>query len=485
VTNIAGIAHKASTSGRWYRRRPTAWLDWRTGRAVDVHGSDVKLPAGPAVGALLEQLERLGGPEGCPEVVYLTGPPPGGTRPKMRGWAWGESGRGSKVLPDGWAPGRHWWPDSGAPALRYRRPDGVEVSLLLAESWFGGADVSPRAGRDALHDLERMLSTGCGAPILSTPVQTGLETLRRTVRTDREPWPDDVQDMVRSTAGQHRMEMLPGTYGQVVELDMKLAYSAVCWGLGAGPPVWYSEWDPAAGARWKVRFRAQGPVGLLPVMDRGTWAWPVDGVHESWVDGSEVAVALRADWDVRIVEGVGPSDRGADPLGPWSKMLGSIIHVYELAGDDLAYRAARAVLVQGIGGMVGRPQKVYRTLPEDQKAHVPADALGGSVRIVGGHVTWAEMAPARRGDLAHPEWCAKIWGRTRARLLWKRDGTGVLNLPVDVEVAGYRGDALYLTGDPGWPYQGRPGQWRVKRVTPGPLEVRNLGDYDRAVNGGA
>lgn len=487
---------KPSRQRRFNPPRTYAWLHWADGIALDVNGSVRKVPRRGGVGAVVAAVDRLG----RPDVIFLCGPMPTG-RDWARRWALSDAGDGrTRALPDGWAPhARSYWPRSGPPVLRYVGPDGRTLWLYLAESWFATADVEPGAGRDALATVARALRDElAGTPIQATPLATAQRAMERTIpdTVDLTPWPDVEADQVRAGSGQHRMEWIAaGELAQVVEVDMHLAYGALCRELGSGPPVHYPRWEPYARARWYVRFAVpvdwDRPYGLLPVVGarrNDPWRWPAGpgSTAETWADGWEVSVAMAQGWPVEVVGGVGvapPAGPGAgDPLGKWARQLCALAGRLEAAGDDLAYRAVRSILLQGIGGLMGGPRRVTGLVALEAAGQVPADAIPGSRRRVGPageYVEWAEWAPSRRGDLSHPEWAARIWARERTRLLTHRDGTGVLGLP-GAMVAGFGGDAIYLTGDPGWPYEGRPGQWRVKGVTPGPLTVApGVGALDR------
>jgi hypothetical protein len=461
-----------------------AWIDWSTGKGVDPDGRPFKVKRRPRVSELLGALEAAG----APDVVYMTGP--ARTRVTLRAWA---LGAGEDL--GGWRHGRHYWPDSGAPTLRYEnlsRPPGAgvgDVRIMLASTWFGGLEVTPAEGRAALAELAVSLRIRCrGCEVLSTPVQTGLAAMDRLVNVDRTQWSGDYQAEVRASSGQHRVEWCRAgdELAGVHELDMRLAYGALCWQLGAGPPVEYTHWEPWAGARWDLRFTVPAdwrrPYGLLPVKDADTggWHWPTAGTHDTWADGAEVSIALEQGWPCTIYRGIGPSDPKADPLGRWARELVGMVTISEMAGNSFVSAAARACLVQAIGGLVAGPQRVYRYARLEQaSAMVPTDVKPGTVRQVGEYVTWAETVPARRpGDLAHPEWAARVYGRCRARLLRGPAQTGVLALDVD-NVAGFRGDALYLTCDPRWPYQGKAGEWRTKASLAGPVTIRSLADYDQ------
>jgi hypothetical protein len=461
----------------------------RDGSAVDVGGVGRTVPKRSTVGVLLGRLANLGDPQ----VVYVCGPVPGGD---LRRWAWGLVGAGRRDLPAGWTHGKHYWPDgSGSPVLRYwRSGEGGGVEIHLASSWGWDHQVRPADGHRALGLLADELALHLrGAPIMGNPVLTGRYAMDRVVDSDRTVWDATTLEKIRQTSGQGRFEWVGPRDGDVpglVELDLRLAYGALTRSLGGGPERWYGQhsFDPNAKARWDIEFRVprgwDRPYGLLGVQndDGLTWSWPNrpgPKTWATWADSTEVSIALAQGWPVTVYAGVGPTDPAADPLRRWGETMCRIALRFQAAGETLAYEAARMVIVAGIGGLQGRPQLVYGVLPAADDHLIPPAAVPGTARGEDGFVTWAELVESGAGDLCHPEWTARIWGKCRAALLWKHDGTGVLNLPADgPQPLGFRLDALYLTANPGWPDDGRQGRWRQKWARPGPARVHTLGQYD-------
>jgi hypothetical protein len=426
----------------------------------------------------------LGGLGPGVDHAYWCGPLPGGADVrKVRAWVMGAT------LPDGWAHDRHYWPTADDTHLRFRRPDGRPVEVSLASAWFGAGDYTPAAAEAAYGELGRALALRCrGAPILSSPVATARAAMDRMIEPPREPWPEWARELVAGSSGQHRMEWLATDreLAQVVELDGRLMYGALCWGLGGGGLVHDQGAGADKGSRgwYRVRFfvpRAwDRPYGLLPVKDdAGGWWWPAEpsSSFETWCGGPEIMVARDAGWSVTVCERLLAADPAAQPLDRWARELVGMRQTFELAGDELAAAGARAVLLHGIGGLLSRRAWVHRALPAADAHRIPEGARG--VERAGEWVGWMESVEPDRGDLAHPEWAAQIYSRARARLLSGPGATGVLHLPCD-SVAGFRGDALYLTADPGWPDDGKPGRFRVKTTVPGPVRVANLAGFDRA-----
>lgn len=447
---------------RNYRSRPIEWAPW----AATV--ADQLAELSPAV-----------------EVVYLLGPRPERSAAGVLAWSLGE-------LPDGWrqSPRGHYL--AAAPVLRYQREDGAGVELHHAGGWLGDdTERDPDAcaeGWQLAGDLiEHTFDRG---HLLTTAAATGRHLIERSVPFGRE-WPamsDELVQLVRATTGQGRVELFDQAAGELPELvkvDARLAYGALCWGLPAGEPV-RDTLDVFAGqhrARYEVDVTVPaswaGP-GLLPhQLDAGGWEWPAEPgrTFTSWVDGSELLIAQQQGWAFTIRQRIvwphythrGPLDSWADKLIACRQAVADRHAVGAISTEVAAVAGAilRAVLLHAIGGLHGAGTRVTRVGSEP-----PMDAKGARLHRATGLYTWT--ADERPAEHPHPEWSAAIWARCRARLLSAPTGTagvraGLLHLPAGIEAVAARVDALYLTGDPRWPDDGKVGRYRRQQRRPGPL----------------
>ena len=457
------------------------------------------LPVGPSAGAMLAELEP------GVEVVYLVGVSPAS-------WlTWALTG-----LPDGWTPGSHYL-EATAPVLRYRGPDGRKVEMHRAAQWFGPGDYSAYDADTAWAFLKVAVSTEFrDATLLATPATTARELFLRTIPYGRE-WPvlsGDLQDLIRSTSGQGRTEVVhspddhehwlaKGRYGALSELpalfeyDGRLMYAALCWGLPMGVPSWDAVDDYAGQTRGRYRVRVTVPrdwmetFGLVGVKrDDGSrlWEYPAERgrTFSTWCDGAELQIVLRAGWDVRILERLLWADGpGRGPLDTWSQKLVTVRNGLEANGRNhpdyadisrLAAYGVRALLLHGIGSFHGRPHTVTQYRRTDDPGTIPAGAT--NVRLEGDWIVYtvatadtldtATPDTSWRARLSHPEWSAAIWARARARLVSGPQSTGALNRTAG-EVVGFRTDAIYFTARQDWPDDNRPGRMRLKRaLTEGP-----------------
>lgn len=425
------------------------------------------------------------------ERVYLVGPRPGGNMAGLRAWAVPPEG-----LPAGWDSGEHYL-DGNAPILRYRRPDGGKVELVRAAVWWGEGGYTVDQARmawDRLGALVRGLFTG--AVLMTTPATTGRDLFLRSIPKGAE-WPTlplDLQQLIRETDGarQARVELLTprGTtqLDQLVELDGRLMYAALCWGLPGGE-VTHDETDEFAGML-RARYRVSGTVpadwssacacgapghdgiGLFGVRDRdGSTHYPNHPrePYHCWVDGSELRLAYLHGWSPRIEERlVWAGYRGKGPLDQWAATLTALyLHLHD--ADDgtgaLCRSAVRAMLLHAIGAFQGRGSPVTFSVPIERADEVPPDA---DFRLEGTHLVWAEQRGPAWPALAHPEWCAALWARARARLLDGPGNTGGLRIPAR-DVVAFRTDALYAHHAPDWRDDGRAGRFRVRSTRQGPL----------------
>jgi Chromate resistance exported protein len=150
----------------------------------------------------------------------------------------------------------------------------------------------------------------------------------------------------------------------------------------------------------------------------------------------------------------------------------SLLDAYELT-DPVLHRIARIVDEADI------VQDHWAELPTRTPYDLATAADGRLIYI------WEQPAPFERIEMAHPEWSTTIYSRVRARMLLNKQGkpnnqyTGMLTLAPSAIVA-VRGDALYLTSDPGWHDDHKSGALRVKETLTGPFHrPANFGELDR------
>ena len=427
-------------------------------------------------------------PEGTRRVILTRRP--GGEGGAFMAWALDDP-------PEGWAQDGHYLPASEPEraVLRYSAPWG-SVEVHQAGAWFGKDRLAAGAAAitEALAVLGRAIEHEFpGGRLLSTPATTGRDLWHRSIPDQHWPTlPADLQDLIRDTSGQGRIQFfryhepeLPG----LVELDGRVMYAGLTWGLGAGVPEHDTgaEYLGQTRARYRVSFTVpsgwSGP-GILGVKDGGSWSYPdtPGETGEGWCDGAELHLAHEHGWRYVIRERlIFPTYSGPGPLDLWTKKLlkvrGSIeagvaVGSIEPEAGKLAGDGVRSIILHGLGAFVGRRPLVTRSVPVSQPEAVPATAQ--NLRAEGGRLVWSEPREVRDPGSVHPEYAAAVWARCRARMLSGPTGTrgirsGALHLPAGVELLAILTDALYLTSDPGWPDDGKPGRLRVKANVAGPL----------------
>jgi hypothetical protein len=505
----------AMTWREWgYSHRATAYLDAYTGHGVTDAGESFKVGPTRKRKAGVTVAEMLAGLPESVGRVYLTGPRPGGGSPdQSRGWVLG-------ALPDGWEPDPigHYLGDPELPVGRYRKGTGKSarrVELHRMTVWGIGDDASPELARFTMAELDTGLRVGFGAGSgvakldgyaswLSTPATTGRELARSSVPFEKaahrsHSYPTlspGLADLVRSTSTQGRSELfdvgpeLPALH----YLDSRFAYAALLAELPIGPATLTDggTFDPYAPARYEVAVTVPDDwdhVGLLgvPNDDGDGWHYP-SGPGETfttWADGAELHLAQQHGWTFAVAQTLHYASRGK-PLDGWGRALlrsRDAIATHAAKGEvpaevaTLAQGAVRAILLHGIGAWHAQPRPVTRTGVDPGRAPAGAERH----QLPNGQWTWTETTAVAMPELAHPEWSSTIWARCRARLLDSpapgNTRAGALTLPRG-QVVAFRTDALYLTTDPGWADDGKPGRYRLKgsieRPIPAPASMGEL-----------
>lgn len=414
----------------------------------------------------------------------------------------------ARVMLTGPVPSREWlmqraegwhmlrvFHDHETPAARYRHAvTGHTLELRRAAEWFGAGDYSHTTARAAWDALGRILARSgrVGGSLMRSPGATGTNLWLSMAGGDvPDPLPDDVQQEIRATTAQHRIELVPPaqpTMPGMWVIDGRVMYAALLRELGVGPArrmtaaeATEHAHDEYARARYRVKFRAPsfwrelGHVGLIlapagPHHSDG-WHAPLDG--EAWVDAAELQLARRWEWSVEILEGIA-YDKGR-PLDAWGARL---MRARDAATDDalgadvapLVRSALRSILLHAIGSFhsAGRDEQA---VTESPMTPPPGDGWEPPERLEDGRAVWRRPAPeptARQLAGRHPEWSAGVWGRAHARILESptaergRHG-GALYVPPASLVSIY-GDAIMTTMLPDWAAldDGKPGRLRVK-----------------------
>lgn len=369
-----------------------------------------------------------------------------------------------------WTAERAWLGNEDRAHYRYRHDDGARATICSAHQWVPRG-TTPTEARWAWSMYRAMLRDSFGCGPLPTPAATGRELFLRSVPAG-DGWPtvdDETAELIRSTSGQGRVEFFPfGPVdgGRLVDVDMRLAYGAQCRELPVGPA--YLETGEPAGW-WKGRALCSwsapagwAHLGILPEADpAGGWHYPPAGT--GWVDVAELQLARAWGWTVHVVTSLVFKGRG-DPLRGWAGRLGRHREQCLDAGWELVADMWRHTLIDAIGAFHGRAQRVTRI--DHAEAMAPDDAE--NFRLTDDGVAWEETGAEQwTRALAHPEWSAAIWGRTRARLLDSPapggDRVGALYLP-PASIVALLTDAIVTTTDPAWPDDGRPGRFNTKHV---------------------
>ena len=467
----------------------TLWLDVDAGVGyVDGNNSPGRLPvtAGRVeLEATLDAARRCGATR-----VMLTG------RPIPREWL-------LAVVP-GWTHGRHHL-DHETPTGRYSTDDGTRVEIKRAAEWFGRAQFTPLQARAAWqatgHVLEK--SGRGGAAMFRAPGATGLDLWLRAANAEvPEPASVGVQDLIRATSPQHRIELHAPAVTEAPALwimDGRWMYAALTSQLGSGEPQWRRGPDaaehfaahPYARGRYLVKFAAppfwrETPhaPGLLMARTGESatdgWHCPTDG--ETWADSAELHVAVQYGWQLTFVEGmVWPAGK---PLDTWTARLvraRDAVSDAELGPDvaALVRGAVRAVMLYAVGAWhsAGADEVTVTASPMERP---DGDDWDAPEMLATGGALWRRRTAtqdARALSMRHPEWSSQIWGRAHARMLEGPTGTpgrssGMLHTAFSAgSLVGCYGDALMLTSRPVWADHddGRPGRLRVKGHLCGPV----------------
>ncbi|MDO5663131.1 MAG: hypothetical protein Q4G40_10575 [Brachybacterium sp.] len=546
-------------------RMPTVWMDWTTGRGVRSDGQPFKAEPrerrkNPNLADKLDAVAAEVGSAARKVRIMLTGKvptvPPGG-----RHWL--------KTLPDGWSsPRGHWF--GNPPTGRFQHNlTGLEVEVRTAAEWFGDTPLTPKQAYDAWETLDAVLMFTFGrrstqrtdrskgvlpadmrTTLMLTPAATGMNLWAASLPRSFNPEPisTDIAEELHATSGQHHIEHLVGSDSnrlhedvrplvdararpeleQFTYIDGRFMYASLCRELGTGPAVrlardkaWdllQSEGGEYARARYEVRFTVPsgwdhiGIFGMKHSNPEDGWYYPnrpgASGV--TWADAAEVFVALRAGWQVDLLQAVKFNERmrsahkrtGAEgraehksvkakPMDLWAQKLRTARE--NIAGDpDLSPvikqavgGALRSILINAIGGFSSRGRSSTITVADIKD--VPPE-YQHTIQVYRDLFVYTKPGslPQESRPMYRPELSAQVWGRARAKVLSatvEGQQTGALALPGH-SILGINGDAIYTTEMPAWALpqdrggldDGRAGRARLKGYLAGPVKTPRTAD---------
>lgn len=470
-------------------RPSTLWLDVDSGHYMTDDGRAVRHDGRPVtLGVVLAYAELVGA-----ERVMLTG------SPVPREWL--------LTMEQGWRHGSHHL-DHETPTGRYvsERDERRKVEVRRAAEWFGAGDYTPREAA-AAEMMARALLYPKGGNMWKSPGATGLDLWLRATKEHPEPLPLDVQEELRATSPQHRIERYPAndvhgdTMPGVWVMDGRWMYAALTKGLGVGPVTRLTgaqareafERDPYARARYRVTWRAEATWRDMPALPgllmaragedvADGWHAPREGT--AWVDASEAYVAASYGWTLDFHEGL-MFTKGR-PLDTWTNRLvaareAALPPAPERTREDVVHRmvraAVRTVMLHAIGSFhaSGADETTVTASPMQPP---PGEGWGPPERLDDGGSLWrrrSTRANARADSMRHPEWSSQVWGRAHARMIdcptgVKAQPAGMLHTPYGALVGIY-GDALMLAARPSWADldDGSVGRLRVKGHLCGPV----------------
>lgn len=375
-------------------------------------------------------------------------------------------------VPDGrghYLQGRNTW------VARYTQlGSGRKVELRPASEWFGSETPTVNEARAVWSVLEWVGRKFNNGTVLSSPAATGRDWWVRTLPGEYrfESPPDHICDLIRSTSGQGRFEVIEG--GQHVEgiheMDGRLMYLALMRELPGNfvslGPCSIGELNLYDRARYEISVTVRHDwehVGLIGRLRDGKVTYPRTPGESwtTWVDGAELRLLVKYDWPVAVHQRM-LFEQGK-PLDKFARDIVKHIEDFESptavpVGRTVA-RCLRLMAIATLGAFVGRGMLV------DQEAKLwdgPLPASARNVSTIDGTHYFQQLVAPRDPSLVQPQWSAAVWARARCRLLDGPGNTGALHMHHG-KVLGMALDALYLTNVPNnWPDDGKPGRFRLK-----------------------
>lgn len=461
-----------------------------TTRSPAVAGSVIYLDASLAgVGGDLDRavsIARDNGEGECKRVVITGGAPSLSAIPvERRQWsAWLAKSAGWAALDEPWI---------GATSLRARFADGHGrvISVQRGAQWFG--DAAPGDVCEATKHVRQIVGA-TGATMTGSPSRTGLGMLHAIWArqgVEYAPQPEFVQQLIRSSSGQGRFELLPRGRDRggrrLVAVDARFAYasiaSAASLPVGDPEPVRAGEQLDRFACGWvNAQFTAPAscglPFGLLPVMrddSRRAWWYPSRGTHDTWATWAELSLAIEHGYRVIVLGGYWWPET-ARPLRGWAdRIIRERDRITErpvsVDTAEAVRVALRNITIQTVGIMHGRDTIEQHHVTSSTE--IPDDAVS-MVRTRDGFTYEVRRPATWRSADSHPEWTAQLWGLARYRLARR-----MLDDPRHVVAVAL--DSVIYDTEPADTDTGRVGGWRITRRAGRWQPMTSMSDVYRAL----
>jgi len=288
---------------------------------------------------------------------------------------------------------------------------------------------------------------------------------------DLTPLPAHLQHLITRTSCQHRIELFPreGELPALHYYDGRAMYLGCCQGLGIAGGRYRHEvgfpMDIEGSERGRANVVFSPPrdwrhVGLLAVQgEGGGWGWPIEGLWETWADLCEIRFARQHGWEVRVIEKVVWPE--ARPLDVWADRLSRLYLQAKAQQKEALAGCYRAIALHTIGRFHNLGYRDRRVVVDADDERVTFDNVE---RIGPEGVQIKERVPVEKPpEQCHPEWSSAVWSKVRLRIC-----KHLMALPRECLV-GVRGDAIFMTRDPGWEDSGKCGVLRRKASKEGPF----------------
>src|SRR5579875_2792086 len=401
-----------------------------------------------------------------------------------------------------------------------RRATGQDLEIRSLYAWFGDAVYTPDQARASMALLNQYLQRSFGERTVAfaTPAltfQTLYKTMNHLHNKAFPPLDSDLRELIRTTTGQGRIEMLtlphidkvPGLY----YYDGIFMYGAFTWGM---PTELLSRDNQNAyagkvPARYRIRYTVPKHwqhIGLFATpKESDGWMYPglehAGQTFETWVDGAELDILAdlygdgdkahyrenmligMATWKINILERIifktEKESANSKPLDALTKRLTDMRSAVEHDAESDSLRAdlygfvrgfLRNILLHGIGSFHRHERDITYIMRTDE----PAPDNYTNARLLDDNMIMYSVPQGVEDYTAqfiHPEWSSLIWARCRARMT-----KTALSLPRE-QLISIRTDALAVSHPRAeWSQNQKIGQLREKWAIARPLKAPHTFD---------